>query len=161
MSKSKPSIKQVLKFQGGGRLLLNSHILFYTHFMQILYAGHLGLMRGLILRQLYQLTFNWWVYCLHIGLIVLSPLALVEPVWQGLYLQQAMSSAELRGKSKLLSSLNCCVTCFLTEITNSNKFNKSVAIKLIGYMCCFKIRSHRFLIPYFLTTEDHTQYYCC
>ena len=55
---------------------------------------------------------------------------------------QAMSSAELRGKSKLLSSLNYCVTCFLTEITNSNKFNKSIAIKLIGYMCGFKIRSH-------------------
>lgn len=74
---------------------------------------------------------------------------------------QAMSSEELGGKSKLLPSLNYCVTCFLTEITNSNKFNKSIAIKLIGYMCCFKIGSHRFLIPYFLTTEDHTQYYCC
>lgn len=58
MSKSKPFIKQVLKFQGGGHLLLNSHILFYTNFMQILCPGHLELMTGLILRQLYQLTFN-------------------------------------------------------------------------------------------------------
>lgn len=73
--------------------------------------------------------------------IVLNPTDLVQPVLHGLYPhgQWAVKSGEILNCSP---STQYHITHSLTAITNSNKFNKSISIELIGYVCCFKIRSH-------------------
>ena len=49
----KSLMKQVLKFQIGGCLLLNIHTLLYANFIQILHSGQLGPITELIWRQRY------------------------------------------------------------------------------------------------------------